>query len=165
MNAFLQRETYSQALEGVRGSLFTKVGQETAAAVVPAVEREVVYAEYAFEERMVAQEFGAAVWDRKIAEELSRFNKLANIRLDCSDIASSFNQTFNGGYIMEITPKTGRWLNGIEYGAKSSFQYHQVFVKGKYVYDPMYSSSPIKTSDFIKAYQSMNPTGIKILRH
>ncbi|WP_143092866.1 hypothetical protein [Arsenicibacter rosenii] len=64
MNAFLRRETYSQALEGalalegVRGSLFTKVGQETAAAVVPAVEREVVYAEYAFEERMVAQALG-----------------------------------------------------------------------------------------------------------
>ncbi|OIN56677.1 hypothetical protein BLX24_23920 [Arsenicibacter rosenii] len=67
VNAFLRRETYSQALEGalalegVRGSLFTKVGQETAAAVVPAVEREVVYAEYAFEERMVAQEFGRGV--------------------------------------------------------------------------------------------------------
>ena len=29
----------------------------------------------------------------------------------------------------------------------------------------IYGASPIKTSDFIKPYQAMNPTGIKNLRH
>ena len=56
-------------------------------------------------------------------------------------------------------------MTGIEYGTKTEFTNHQVFVKGEFVYDPMFGSSPVKTEDFIKAYQNMNPNGILLLKH
>lgn len=52
----------------------------------------------------------------------------------------------------------------LEYGDKIESMYHQVYIKGGYVYDPMYSSIPVNISDFINAYQKMNPGGIKIFR-
>lgn len=105
-----------------------------------------------------------AQYDSGIAAEVAEYNRLADNYLDCSDIASSLNRNNSGGYILEMTPKSGKWMTGIEYGSKTEFTYHQVFVKGKYVYDPMFSSKPVLKSDFIKAYQKMNSAGIKILK-
>ncbi|OIN55617.1 hypothetical protein [Arsenicibacter rosenii] len=119
MNAFLRRETYSQALEGalalegVRGSLFTKVGQETAAAVVPAVEREVVYAEYAFEERMVAQEFGAA------ARGEFNFKSFAD------EIVSINKATDGGGVLLNGTPSSA--INSAMYYETAAEQGASIF--------------------------------------
>ncbi len=96
--------------------------------------------------------------------EYSSYNNLADELLDCSDIAANFNRNFKGGYILELTPKSGKLLNGIEYGKRAGFTYHQVYVKGTYVYDPMFSSAPIKTIDFLKTYQEMNPAGVKLIK-
>jgi RHS repeat-associated protein len=105
------------------------------------------------------------VVDVAAANRVSTYNKLADPLLDCSDIASSMNKSINGGNILEITPKTGRWMNGVEYGQKAEFSYHQVFEKGGYVYDPMFGQAPVKTADFIKAYQEMNPGGIDVVKY
>ena len=102
-------------------------------------------------------------WDTEIAKHVADAHRLADPYMDCSDFASDMNRLFEG-YMLEINPKTGRWMNGIEYGKKAEFQYHQVFVKGKYTYDPMFSIQPVKTIQLIKAYQQMNPIGIKLLR-
>ncbi|WP_294277449.1 transposase [uncultured Chryseobacterium sp.] len=103
-------------------------------------------------------------YEDAIAAENLRSYRRADIYVDCSDLASSYNKMYKGGYILEIKPASGRWLNGIEYGKKETFTYHQVYVKGGYVYDPMYSGTPIKTKDYIKIYQKMNPQGIKLQR-
>ena len=102
-------------------------------------------------------------WEVKIADEVAYYNKLASDYLDCSDIASSLNRTYSGGYILEITPKNGTWMKGFEFGVQTDFMYHQVYVKGKFVYDPMFSDKPILTSEFIKEYQKINPKGLNIL--
>ncbi|MBB4808265.1 hypothetical protein HNP38_003607 [Chryseobacterium defluvii] len=106
-----------------------------------------------------------STYEDAIATETLRDNRIANRDIDCSELASGFNKKFKGGYILEITPTgNGGWLNGLEYGKKDVFRYHQVYVKGGYVYDPMYSGTPIRTKDYIKIYQKMNPQGIKLQR-
>lgn len=104
-------------------------------------------------------------WDASAAEDLMSRSAAIEGELDCSDIASRMNTAHSGGYILELTPKVGKWMKGVEYGEQNvDFMYHQVFVKGQYVYDPMFGKKPILTSDFIKAYQKMNPKGIKLKR-
>ncbi|WP_183044054.1 RHS repeat domain-containing protein [Sphingobacterium siyangense] len=106
-----------------------------------------------------------SAWDASAAEDLMSRSTAIESELDCSDIASRMNTAHSGGYILELTPKVGKWMKGVEYGEKNvDFMYHQVFVKGQYVFDPMFGKKPILTSDFIKAYQSMNPKGIKLKR-
>jgi len=105
-----------------------------------------------------------STYEDAIASEILRDNRAANTYIDCSELASGYNRMYKGGYVLEITPASGKWLNGIEYGKKETFTYHQVYVKGNYVYDPMYSGTPIRTKDYIKAYQKMNPQGIKLQR-
>jgi RHS repeat-associated protein len=82
--------------------------------------------------------------------------------LDCSDIAATINRNVQGGHILEITPKTGKWMKGIEYGTEENFVYHQVFEKDGYIYDPMYSGAPVKTGDYMKMINNLNPKGVKV---
>ncbi|KMQ61888.1 hypothetical protein ACM40_06075 [Chryseobacterium sp. BLS98] len=105
-----------------------------------------------------------SAYEDAIAAETLRDYRAANTNIDCSELASGYNRMYKGGYVLEITPSSGKWLNGIEYGKKEAFTYHQVYVKGNYVYDPMYSGTPIRTKDYIKVYQKMNPKGIKLQR-
>jgi hypothetical protein len=53
-------------------------------------------------------------------------------------------------------------MNGIEYGQKAEFEYHQVFQKDGWIYDPMRSGKPIKSTDFMGEYNKMNPGGLNI---
>ncbi|HCT85676.1 MAG TPA: hypothetical protein DF296_10820, partial [Candidatus Margulisbacteria bacterium] len=104
------------------------------------------------------------MWEAPIADDIATYNKLADPYLDCSEIASSLNKRYSTGYILEITPKEGKLLTGIEYGSETEFSYHQVFIKGKFTYDPMFNKKPVLTSEFLKMYEKMNPGGIKLIK-
>ncbi|MGA6119352.1 RHS repeat domain-containing protein [Sphingobacterium anhuiense] len=54
--------------------------------------------------------------DASIADDLMSMNNAPERVLDCSDIASIFNRTNEGGYILELTPKIGKRIKGLEYG-------------------------------------------------
>lgn len=81
--------------------------------------------------------------------------------MDCSDLASDIFRSTKGGNILEITPKSGKWMNGIEYGEPARFEFHQVFQKDGWIYDPMRGSAPINASDYMKEYNKLNPEGLK----
>lgn len=97
-----------------------------------------------------------------IHEDLKLYNKLRSEYLDCSDIAADFARSYKNGVILELTPKKGRWMNGMEYGNKTNFTYHQVFVKDGMVYDPMLGDAPLTTTKFINMYKKMNPDGLNV---
>ncbi|MRX41847.1 hypothetical protein GJU43_21400 [Flavobacterium sp. LC2016-23] len=101
--------------------------------------------------------------DASLADDVAFYNKLADPYLDCSDIAKSMYQGTEGTKLLEITPKKGLWLNGMEYGQKTEFMYHQVIQKGSFIYDPMMSSKPILSKTYWEIYKSMNSQGIKII--
>jgi RHS repeat-associated protein len=105
---------------------------------------------------------GAGAIDNAAAQELSFYARQADEFLDCSDIASRMYRDTKGGNVLEIRPKSGRWMNGIEYGQKAEFEYHQVFQKDGWIYDPMRSGKPIKSTDFMGEYNKMNPGGLNI---
>jgi hypothetical protein len=67
-----------------------------------------------------------------------------------------------GAKLLEITPQKGLWLNGMEYGQKAEFMYHQVIQKGSFIYDPIMGSKPILSKTYWEIYKSMNSQGIKI---
>ncbi|HTF81675.1 MAG TPA: RHS repeat-associated core domain-containing protein, partial [Cytophagales bacterium] len=93
---------------------------------------------------------------------LERDNKKPDRVLDCSDIASGYNNVYSGGRVLEITPIKGK-LNGMEYGQKvEDFEFHDVYERDGYIYDPMFSDKPVKTEDYLNKYMEMNPNGIKV---
>jgi RHS repeat-associated protein len=100
--------------------------------------------------------------DASLADDVAFYNKLADPYLDCSDIAKSMYKGTEGAKLLEITPQKGLWLNGMEYGQKAEFMYHQVIQKGSFIYDPMMGSKPILSKTYWEIYKSMNSQGIKI---
>ncbi|RFM33180.1 hypothetical protein [Chitinophaga silvisoli] len=105
--------------------------------------------------------------DSKAAGRLSHYaGKGDDYMMDCSDLASDIFRNTSGGNILEITPKSGKWMNGIEYGERVEVQYYQVFENRGCIYDPMYGDKPIKTADYLGEYYKLNPGGldVKIIR-
>jgi hypothetical protein len=107
---------------------------------------------------------GFGIPDQSLADNVAHYNKLADPFLDCSDITSSMNKSTDGGRILEITSKSGNWINGMEYGQKTEFTYHQVVQKGGFIFDPMFSNKPVLSSTYWNAYKNMNPEGINIFK-
>jgi RHS repeat-associated protein len=100
--------------------------------------------------------------DEKAARMTAVYNQSQSVYDDCSEIAADINKTVSGGNIIEITPKSGRWLNGIEYGKPEEFTNHQFFVKDNMVYDPMFKDKPVTYKEFMKAYNDLNPKGLNV---
>ena len=104
----------------------------------------------------------SGVIDANAANRLNYYaDKGDEFLMDCSDLASDIYRSTKGGNILEITPKSGKWMNGIEYGESTKFEYHQVFQKDGWIYDPMRGSKPIKASDYMEEYNKLNPEGLK----
>ncbi len=76
--------------------------------------------------------------------------------VDCSDIAPFFKQALKEGDVYEITAKDGSFFEGLQFGSKESFQYHQFYTDGKHVFDPYASSKPIPLGDFMELYKGLN---------
>lgn len=100
--------------------------------------------------------------DLKAAEMTANLNRYGryNEYLDCSEIAADINNAVSGGHIFEMTPKSGRLFNGIEYGENVKFSYHQFFAKDNMVYDPMFGDKPVSYDSFINEYKKLNPNGL-----
>ncbi len=99
--------------------------------------------------------------DPEGASSVAHYNRTASRELDCSDIAPSICREINGE-LLEITPASGKWMNGVEYGQKTEFVFHQVVEKDGYIYDPMFGSEPVPKADYMAAYNKMNPGGLKV---
>lgn len=103
-------------------------------------------------------------YNNAVMEEIARRKEFyrKNDRFDCSEIADDLLDAAGGkGKIIEITPNTDK-LKALEYGDTRSFDYHQVFSDGKYIYDPRYSDIPVLQDDYFKMLEKLNPGGIKI---
>ncbi len=100
--------------------------------------------------------------DVEAASQQYSYNKVQDPTYDCSEIAEWIYRDVPDGNILNITPKEGKWLNGIEYGAKEEFMYHRVFMKNGYIYDPMYGDTPIDADIYFDSYNKMNPKGLNI---
>lgn len=76
-------------------------------------------------------------------------------QFDCSEIADDlYNASSGNGKIIEL--KTDKLINVEEYGVVRSYEYHQVFSDGKYIYDPRYSSSPVLQTDYLNHINKLN---------
>ena len=95
------------------------------------------------------------------ADFVSHYNSIAYEYFDCSDLAAMLERNI-GGEIIELTPKKGQWMNGVEYGKSTEFTYHQVVEKDGYIYDPMYGANPVPKAEFMEAYNKMNPEGLNV---
>ncbi|MFM7852189.1 MAG: hypothetical protein ACKO96_09795, partial [Flammeovirgaceae bacterium] len=73
---------------------------------------------------------------------------------DCSEIAEDIYKRAGGGNIMELRAEKGIKLR--QSGEVDKFDYHQIYVKDGYVYDPRYSSDPVLYDDFMKDVNSTN---------
>lgn len=60
------------------------------------------------------------------------------------------------GKVIRIEAEGSRYIKGIEYGVQEEYVYHEVYVKGGFVYDPRYSVDPIKKKDYYKMIKDLN---------
>lgn len=77
-------------------------------------------------------------------------------------MAADIDSAVKGGTIYEITPQSGRWKNGMEYGEKAEFTFHLFFVKDGYAYDPMFSNKPVLLKEYLEQYSGMNAGKINV---
>lgn len=81
---------------------------------------------------------------------------------DCSEIANDFYKVSDGkGNILRIEGKEGI-IQSYEYGYKETFDYHEVFTDGKYIYDPRYKDVPVLKDDYFNILKEINPQGFDV---
>lgn len=84
-----------------------------------------------------------------------------NWAYDCSEIADDFFDTAGGkGEVLEITGN--KKINVSEYGETISYEYHQVYSDGKYIYDPRYSDVPVLKEKYLNEIKSLNNGSIVV---
>lgn len=88
-----------------------------------------------------------------IMKEYGNIDKL-HPGCDCSEIAEDFYKRMGTGKVVELRAEKNLIL--WQSGELDGYNYHQVYVKDGYVYDPRYSSDPVPYDDFIKEVSSMN---------
>lgn len=83
---------------------------------------------------------------------------------DCSDIEPKLLEAAGGqGKIIEVRPSTPGDLKVYENGnIESEMIFHQVYIDGRYVYDPRVSLNPIPRGDWEKYIKAINPDGVVI---
>ncbi|WP_462248912.1 RHS repeat-associated core domain-containing protein [Ekhidna sp.] len=79
---------------------------------------------------------------------------------DCSEIAEDIFTQTNGGNVLELTGEGG--VKVLQNGVEETFDYHQVFVKDGYVYDPRYSADPVLYDDYMKQINKSNGNGVNV---
>ena len=87
-----------------------------------------------------------------------------NSGYDCSEIAEDLYNAANGeGKVYRITPKEGAWMKGMEYGSPESWVYHEVYSDGYYIFDPMYSTTPVLKGDYFRILNGeLNSSGLLV---
>ncbi len=91
-----------------------------------------------------------------------------NVCFDCSEIADSLFKASGGvGSKLRITPKikfgtieVPELISGVIQPAK--YDYHYVYQKSGYIYDPRVASSAIPKGDYFKLVRQYNPSGFSL---
>jgi filamentous hemagglutinin len=106
---------------------------------------------------------GKAVPNLQATDKMRNMSNL-HPNYDCSEIADDlYKAAGNKGEILKITPsqKYGD-LKVIENGKTTTFDYHQVYSDGTYVFDPRYNNNPILKNDYVKMISDLNGGNINI---
>lgn len=87
---------------------------------------------------------------------------------DCAEIAEDYLDEIANGTIYRITVKNARpfeYFKVIEYLVVKDFEYHDVFIKSGFVFDPRFSEIPIKRELYMRFVGLLNPNlNLQILK-
>ncbi len=79
---------------------------------------------------------------------------------DCSEIAQDLLEASGGqGRIVRYEPAKGSVLRTPEAGGAriEDYVYHEVFTDGRYVYDPLFGTTPVPKGDYDRMIRGLNP--------
>ena len=84
---------------------------------------------------------------------------------DCSEIAEDLYNVTNGkGKVYRIVPIEGVWMKGMHFGIIENWMYHEVYSDGYYIFDPMYSATPVLKSDYFRMLNGdLNNSGLRVI--
>ncbi len=100
------------------------------------------------------------------AKITSIMNKVGNYsktwEMDCSEVAEEILESVGEGKIVRIEPKNLKEMRGHFYGKIDTWEYHEIFIHNKIVYDPWFSNIPISYNKYLSELNKLNPKGLII---
>jgi len=77
---------------------------------------------------------------------------------DCSEIADMMRKAANGeGDIIHVTPEKRGNLDFFEYGVRTKYDYHDIYIDSHFAYDPNLSSVPMPIDEYMNLMLGLNP--------